>query len=48
MVPVRVINELFIQPSPRPPAYPLIFGLLALPPARAWDKARQIREEMRK
>ncbi|HPU39829.1 MAG TPA: hypothetical protein PLS63_09655 [Microthrixaceae bacterium] len=35
-----LVNELFIQPQPRPMAFPLIAGILGFPLAQAADKRR--------
>lgn len=35
-----LVNELFVQPQPRPMAFPLIAGVLGFPIAQAADKRR--------
>lgn len=36
-----IVNELFIQPKPRPEAFPIIGVLVGLPFAQAFDRARR-------
>lgn len=40
-----IINELFIVDSPRPAAAPFIIAAIFFPPAQAWDKWRQFKNE---
>lgn len=40
-----IVNELFIEPRPRPEAFPIIGLLVGLPIAKAWDQMRQARSD---